>query len=287
MRLDLAPSIGGAIAGFWHDDVALMRETPGQALRDGLVRQTCCYPLIPYSNRIAQGRFTFEGVEHRLALNFGDHPHSIHGNAWQRPWQVVEADDARCRLALTHRPDGDAAKGWPFAYRAEQLFELSPDGLTLTLLLENADKRAMPAGLGLHPFFPKRPGVQLQFAAERVYPNGEDSLPMDGIPVPDHWNYRAMRELGEPRLDNCFAGWDGRARIAYRQENVALSIEAGPLFGHLVVYVPTGRDFFAVEPVSHMNDAVSRPDPSRHGLKVLRSGERLTAQVRFGVEALS
>jgi aldose 1-epimerase len=273
--------------GFRHDGLALMRETPEQALRDGLVRQTCCYPLIPYSNRIAQGRFSFEGFEHRLALNFGDHPHSIHGNAWQRPWQVVEADEARCRLALTHRPDGDEAGGWPYAYRAEQLFELSPDGLMLTLSLKNEDLRAMPAGLGLHPFFPKHPGVRLQFAAERVYPNGEDSLPMDGIPVPDDWSYRTMRELGEPRLDNCFAGWDGTAGIAYDQEKIALSIEADPLFGHLVVYVPTGRDFFAVEPVSHMNDAISRPDPSRHGLKVLRSGERLTARVRFGVEALS
>jgi aldose 1-epimerase len=267
--------------------VALMRETPEQALRDGLVRQTSCYPLIPFSNRIAQGRFSFEGVEHRLALNFGDHPHAIHGNAWQRPWQVVEADDARCRLVLVHRPEGDEAGGWPFAYRAEQLFELSPNGLMLTLFLENEDHRAMPAGLGLHPFFPRRPGVQLQFAAELVYLNGEDSLPTDGIPVPDDWNYRTMRELGEPRLDNCFAGWDGTARIAYNQEKIALSIEADPRFGHLVVYVPTGRYFFAVEPVSHLNDAISRPDPAGHGLRILQPGERLKARVRFSVEALS
>ena len=287
MRLDLAPSIGGAIAGFRHDDVALMRETPEQALRDGLVRQTSCYPLVPYSNRIAQGRFSFEGIEHRLALNFGDHPHSIHGNAWQRSWQVMEADETRCRLVLIHRPDGDEARGWPFAYRAEQLFELTPDGLTLTLSLENEDHRAMPAGLGLHPFFRKRPGIRLQFAAERVYPNGEDSLPLDGIPIPDNWSYQTMRDLGDPRLDNCFAGWDGTALIAYGQENIALSVEADALFGHLVVYVPTGRDFFAVEPVSHMNDAISRPDPAKHGLKVLKPGERLSAQVRFGVEVLS
>ena len=264
-----------------------MRETPEQALRDALVRQTCCYPLIPYSNRIAHGRFSFEGVEYRLALNFGDHPHSSHGNAWQNPWQVVEVDDARCRLVLLHQLDGDEAKGWPFAYRAEQIFELSPDALTLTLSLENEDHRAMPAGLGLHPFFPKRPGVRLQFAAERVYSNGEDALPRDSIPVPENWNYRTMRALGDPHVDNCFAGWDGTARIAYTQEKIALSIEADPLFGHLVVYVPTGRDFFAIEPVSHMNDAISRPDPSRHGLKVLRPGERLSAQVRFGVEVLS
>jgi aldose 1-epimerase len=47
-----------------------------------------------------------------------------------------------------------------------------------------------------------------------------------------------------------------------------------------------GRDFFAVEPVSHVNNAVNRPDIADHGLRVLGPGERMTATVRFGVEAL-
>jgi aldose 1-epimerase len=266
--------------------MAIMRETPEQALRDGLVRQTCSYPLIPYSNRIANGRFTFEGTEHQLALNFGDHPHAIHGNAWQKPWQVAEASEAHCRLSFVHRAGRDEAKGWPFDYRAEQIFALDPDGLTLTLVLENEDRRAMPAGLGLHPFFPKRPGVQLQFAAEGVYLNGEDSLPANSSPVPEEWNYRELRALGEPRLDHCFRGWSRTARIAFEQEKVAIRLEADPIFGHLVVYVPAGRDFFAVEPVSHVNNAINRPDISNHGLRALHPGERMAARVRFGVEVL-
>ena len=57
LKVDLAPSIGGAIAGFWHNGTPLMRETPDEALRQRLVRQTSSYPLIPYSNRIAHGHF--------------------------------------------------------------------------------------------------------------------------------------------------------------------------------------------------------------------------------------
>ena len=144
----------------------------------------------------------------------------------------------------------------------------------------------MPAGLGLHPFFPKRPGTRLQFSAEGVYPNGEDSLPTQAIPVPPEWNYRELRDLGEPRLDNCFKGWDGTARIAFEAEKLAIRLEAEPVFGHLVVYVPMGRSFFAVEPVSHVNNAVNGPDIPGHGLKVLHPGERLQARVRFGVEVL-
>jgi aldose 1-epimerase len=263
-----------------------MRETPEQALRDGLVRLTSSYPLIPYSNRIAQGRFSFDATDHRLALNFGDHPHSIHGNAWQKPWRIADTADARCRLVLQHHPLGDEGMDWPFAYRAEQHFDLDPEGLTLTLVLENEDHRAMPAGLGLHPFFPKRPGIRLQFATEGVYLNGEDSLPTDSVPVPDGWDYRDLRDLGEPRVDNCFKGWNGTALILFEAEKTALRLQADPLFSHLVVYVPAGRDFFAVEPVSHMNNAINRPDIADHGLRVLRPGERLTAKVRFQVESL-
>ncbi len=61
LQVDLAPSIGGAIAGFRRGGIPLMRETPEEALCGGLVRQTGSYPLIPYSNRIAQGRFSFRG----------------------------------------------------------------------------------------------------------------------------------------------------------------------------------------------------------------------------------
>ncbi len=286
LTLAVAPSIGGAISGFWRNGLALMRETPEQALRDGLVRLTSSYPLIPYSNRIAQGRFSFDATDHRLALNFGDHPHSIHGNAWQKPWKIADTADARCRLVLQHHPLGDEGMDWPFAYRAEQHFDLDPEGLTLTLVLENEDHRAMPAGLGLHPFFPKRPGICLQFATEGVYLNGEDSLPTDSVPVPDGWDYRDLRDLGEPRVDNCFKGWNGTALILFEAEKTALRLQADPLFSHLVVYVPAGRDFFAVEPVSHMNNAINRPDIADHGLRVLRPGERLTAKVRFQVESL-
>ena len=285
LKVDLAPSIGGAIAGFWHNGTPLMRETPDEALRQRLVRQTSSYPLIPYSNRIAHGRFSFQGIAHQLALNFGDHPHSIHGNAWQNPWQVDEATDTHCRLSLIHRPLEDA-EAWPFAYRAEQVLAVSPDGLSITLTLENMDTLAMPAGLGLHPFFPRRDGVQLRFAARNVHLSGPDSLPAECIPVPAKWDYTSMRDLGEPGLDNCFDGWDGNAEIMFEQEGILLRLDADPVYGHLVVYVPPGRDFFAVEPVTHLNDAINRPDIVRHGLHVLQPREALTGTVKIGVEVV-
>jgi aldose 1-epimerase len=286
LKLALAPSVGGAIVGFWRDGFALLRETSPEDLAAGLVRQTSSYPLIPYSNRIGQGRFTFEEAEHQLALNFGDHPHAVHGNAWQRAWSILDAGATSCRLALDHSPAADGAKEWPFAYRAEQHFTVDSDRVALVLTLENKDERAMPAGFGLHPFFPRRPGTALQFSAAGVYRTGEASLPAENIAVPDVWDYRAVRPLGEPGLDNCFSGWDGAAEIRFEDDKVALQMRADPVFGHLVVYVPPGRPFFAVEPVSHMNDAVNRPHIADNGVRVLQPGERLTGTVTFRVLTL-
>jgi aldose 1-epimerase len=286
LTLVLAPTNGGAIAGFRRKDVSLMRPTSPEALSEGLVRLTSSYPLIPYSNRIAEGHFTHEGVEHELALNFGEHPHAIHGNAWQKPWQVLDSNSKHCRLVLEHNPEGEGAKEWPFAYRAEQTFDLDDEGFTLTLMLENRGGHSMPAGFGLHPFFPKNHDVRLQFTATEVYQTGPGSLPADAIALPENWNYRSLRDLGDPQLDNCFKGWDGKARIDFNEAGIGLRIEADPVFSHLVVYVPAGRDFFAVEPVSHMNNAVNRPDIADNGLRNLAPGERLTGSVRFAVEIL-
>ena len=111
LTLALAPTLGGAIAGFRRREFSLMRQTPPEALSEGLVRLTSSYPLIPYSNRIGQGRFTYRGENHQLTLNFGDYPHAILGNAWQKPWQVLEHDTAHCRLLLEHEAAGERVTG--------------------------------------------------------------------------------------------------------------------------------------------------------------------------------
>jgi aldose 1-epimerase len=286
LSLELAPGAGGAIAAFRRRALPLLREMPGEAVAAGDARAAASYPLVPYSNRIAQGCFSFGGEGHRLALNFGDHPHSIHGNGWQRAWTVERAAPDAATLALEHDPGRDGAGGWPFAYRARQDFALDGQGLSLTIAIENADARPFPAGLGLHPFFPVREGTTLRFSAPRVWLNGPDMLPDAEVPTPRAWSFAAARTPRGAGLDNCFAGWDGTAALRWEPERVSLRMTADPLFGHLVVYTPASGETVAVEPVSAMNDAVNRMDAvPGHGLRVLAPGARLAGTVRFEVEA--
>lgn len=236
-----------------------------------------CFPLVPFSNRIANGRFTFRGRAVALPRNFGIHPHTIHGHGWQAPWDVLDATGARAVLRYRHGT-GD---GWPFPYTADQTFDLCTDGLTVTMELRNDGSEAMPAGLGLHPYFPKPPGTRLTARVASVWLGDETILPVRRVPVPDDWNFSNGIVMDDVVLDNCFTGWNGKARIDWADTGVGLDMTSDGPFGHLVVFSPPGGDILCVEPVSHMNDAVNRNSEPDSGLVVLEPGECLRGVVRF------
>lgn len=145
----LLPSLGGAVATLRRSGIDILRPTPREP--EGAL-DTACFPLVPYANRIAFGRFRFAERDIVLPRNFGDHPHTLHGVGWQRPWTVVDVRDDAATLRLTHAGDQD----WPWPFEAEQRFQLEAGGMRTTLSLTAGDV-AMPAGLGLHPYFPRRP----------------------------------------------------------------------------------------------------------------------------------
>ena len=108
--LVLAPEIGGAIVGWRLGAVPLMRLPAPDAIIAGNVRGLACFPLVPFSNRIANGRFNWEDAPYTLDRNFGDHPHTIHGVGWKRAWEVAEAGASFATLTLRHDASGDQAR---------------------------------------------------------------------------------------------------------------------------------------------------------------------------------
>ncbi len=288
LALTIGPEIGGAIVAFAAGDTPILRQTPPAAIQERRAGLCGSYAMIPYSNRIADAAFSIGGDRFQLDRNFGDNPHSLHGNGWQRAWNVTSITACEAVLVLDHDPAEQAGREaeWPFAYRAEQRFALTPDGLALTLFFENRDGRPMPAGFGLHPYF-DRAGAELRFSARRVWQSDARVLPTVRTTIPAAWDCRAMRAVdGIGAVDHCFEGWDGTAEIAYPDRRILIRIHADPVFGKLVVFRADERDFFAVEPVTHMVDAINRTDVDGHGLRVLESGERMIGTVRMGIERL-
>lgn len=270
LRVALRPDLGGAIAGFWHDTTPVLRSCEPADLASS--RASGCFALAPYSNRIGYRHFRWHGRDYNTAPNFDPgHPHSLHGTAWQQAWRVVGADASHAELALTHLSD----EHWPFTFDLTQRLALTETALTLRLALTNIDARTQPVGLGWHPCFPKRSRSRLHIeCSQRWESDAATQLPT-----------RRMAQAGidaEVRhldYDHCFEGWGGTARL--RDEKLAVKLSSS--LAYLVVYTPPARDYYCVEPVSHVSNAIQMGDPAAHGLVALAAGETFEASMTIEV----
>jgi aldose 1-epimerase len=277
LRLHLAPASGGAIAGWWHDNLALLRPPAPNAAS---VRDLASFPLIPFSNRIAAGQFNFAGATHTLPRDPRDTRHAMHGNALYAAWQVAEATHHAARLTLHYQPGEAHTPYFPFAYEAAQTYCLNETELHIGLTLRNADTRPFPAGLGHHLYFPRHSGAVLRFNAGGYWRNGPDGLP--ATTATDLCDaYARGAPIGAHVVDNDFFSWDGQAEITYPAENLTLRLTATPPLRHAVLFAPAAQNFFAFEPVSHSPDAINRAPTE---MRVLAPNETMHAQIVLSVE---
>lgn len=276
-RLSIAPELGGSIANWTlkASGQALLRRSDQAALAAGTPRRLACYPLAPWSNRIAGGGF--DGPDGWLALtaNSANDSLPIHGSAWQQPWQVSEQDATTICLQLHSQQ--------PFAYRAQQRFSLVDGRLSIELRVTHLAQRAAWHGLGLHPYFPRGAQTRLCAPAAQVWLCDEARLPTQLAALPAAWDFRRPRRLPDNLLDNAFSGWDGRCRIIQEDAGYQLDCQASGA-DYYLVYCPLGQDFFCFEPVSHPVNAHHLP--GHPGLRMLQPGESIDLSLRLHYRAL-
>ncbi|GAB4522092.1 MAG: aldose 1-epimerase [Amphiplicatus sp.] len=234
------------------------------------------FPLAPYSNRIGDGAFEFQGERYVIEPNVRGHAHPLHGTAWLGDWSLI--DRARDSLSLAF--DHAAGRDWPWPFSLRQTIAVDGPALTLALTLKNRAARAAPAGLGFHPYFSDPHTARLSFEAAGLWRADESALPVAWEPLSPSWDFSQGRSLAGASIDNCFTGWTGAARIAWRDRPFGVEISASPDLAFAVLYVSQGQGCFCFEPVSHMNDALNwaarRKDT---GLRVLQPGESWTASM--------
>lgn len=280
LEAQIDPALGGAVLCFrertaqgWHH---WLRPAPVNCTD---VLQTACYPLVPFSNRIDCGRFTWRGRDVDLPANFPPEPHAIHGHGWQTAWRVTEQASSRVELFMTHKNNA-----WPWDYEARQVISIENEALNISLSLKNCSVEPMPAGIGLHPFFPRTDETTLSSEVAAIHLNDTNMLPnarQTDHPALDNFKGREPLLQG---LDNVFDGWCGTAVINWPEQGRSLSMSADGNLRHLVVFTPDDKEFFCVEPVSHLNGAFGKNTPEasiKAGLAELDPGNEITATVVF------
>ncbi|MER9136664.1 aldose 1-epimerase [Mesorhizobium sp. M0047] len=282
LSAEIVPSLGAGLARFDHGRVPLFRPWPEHGSSNPF--DLACNLLLPWSNRISSGGFTFDANFHELLPNLAGEPFPIHGNGFSKAWDVDSLTPDHARLSLTSGGPG------PYRYRAEVSYALTGQALELLLQIVNRATVRLPFGLGVHPWLPRTSRTTLHAPASQVCLERPDHLPDGFVDVktrPD-WDFGTPTALPVGWINNAFAGWDGVASICWPEQNCGLRIEASPPLNFYQVYSPSqASDFFCFEPISHVVDAHNRGSIDKwNGLTVLGPGESLVAGCSFRVSSL-
>lgn len=274
-RCDLIPALGGSIAAWSAGGQDMLRPASAASIAARDPFGMGAFPLVPYSNRIGNGSFDWEGHRHSLRLNFHPEPHAIHGVGFERPWEVRSSTANLATLTLQHRPGAS----WPFAFEAQQRITLAERMLTVEMSALNLETHPVPLAFGYHPYFP-RDGAWLKFRAESVWLVGDDGLPSLRVNPFGKFDYSSGMAVSRGDIDHCFTGWGGEAEVSWPGRGLRIRIEASNSLRCAVACIRSDLDGFCFEPVPHLNDALSRPDRA-YAMPVIAPGARFDATIRL------
>jgi aldose 1-epimerase len=204
--------------------------------------------LFPFPNRLAHGRFTFEGREYQLPLNESTGAHAIHGFTPRNPWRVVGAGVERDhawisgQFQLSHDLPGSLGL-WPADFVLHVNYQLFADTLFVNCRVENPDSKPLPFGIGYHPYF-CCPNVPNTSADEMVLQAATgERWELDGglptgkrEPATGEFDFRTAREVGATNLDTLYTIDPATPRelacLGHRTAPGRLSVLADPPFNH-------------------------------------------------------
>ena len=163
-------------------------------------------PLVPWPNRLRDGRYSWDGAEHQTPLSEPDKGNAIHGLVrWDR-WACTEQRGDTVTLAhlLYPRP------GYPFALHTTITYRLAVAGLTVQTTARNVGAEPLPYGSGQHPYLRATTGrldaMTLTAPAATYLRTDERSIPTGAEPVDGTGlDLRQGRRIGDLRLDHAFA----------------------------------------------------------------------------------
>ncbi len=289
-QVGILPQIGASIAygrvryrGIWLD---VMRPTAESDYHNPSLSSS--FLMIPWSNRIRDGKFNFNNTSHQLG-NLKADGTAMHGDVRHRQWHIDHADDTGIRLTFDSTEHDDV--NFPFSFQAEVEYKLQDADFMMTIALKSTDTRDFPAGFGLHPYFVRPDGdntPQVEIACDMHYELA-NALPTTGIPqsLPDHLDFQQLRSLDEQEIDDVFTNRIDTqpAQIYYPEWNLKLDFHADELFKHFVFFTPENKSFFALEPVTNANDGFNLYDKgiTNTGVFVLKPNQtqQATASLRI------
>jgi aldose 1-epimerase len=195
--------VGGGVRSYDVGDREVLQPYAVDAMCDGAHGA----PLIPWPNRLGDGRYSWDGVDYQVPLTEPEKGNAIHGLMRWRSWQIGDRAPERVVMSARLRP----MQGYPFALDLEVAYELDDEGLRVTTTAANVGDAACPYGTGQHPYLSPGAGEVIDGcifeldARTRVDTDDDRQLPTGRVPVEGSpYDYRSPRERGDVVVDYAF-----------------------------------------------------------------------------------
>ena len=233
--------------------------------------------LAPWPNRLEDGRYTFEGVEGRAALDEPERGNAIHGLVRWLPWHVTSRSPSAVSFGCVLHPQ----PAYPWRLELSVAYSIDDTGLTATAAASNLSGTAAPFGVGFHPYLTVGSStiddLHVTIPARTRLEADERGLPTGDADVDGDFDFRAAKRIGRIELDTGYTDLtrseDGRARV---DVDVAgggrgLTLWVDEAFGYLMIY--TGH---SIEPASRRRQGLAvepmtcPPNAFRSGRDIVR-----------------
>lgn len=208
--------VGGGVREYVNGDRHILQPYAVDAVCDGAHGA----PLIPWPNRVADGRYTWDGRERQLELTEPEKQNAIHGLLRWRNWSLVDRAEDRVRIGSRLHP----TDRWPFPLDVSVEYRLGDGGLTVETRARNIGEEPCPYACGQHPYLSPGRDVEVDActlelrAATRIDTDSERQLPTGTEAVEGtEYDFRSSRQIGSLAVDYAFTDLerdaDGRAWV--------------------------------------------------------------------------
>ena len=185
-------------------------EVNGRRLLDGYGAREMCSGargqlLIPWPNRLRDGRYDFDGESHQVPLSEPEKMNAIHGFLRWEHWHAAERSEDHVVMEHTLHPRA----GYPFALHVSVSYRVGAEGLSSRVTATNVGRRPCPYGMGVHPYLRvdaetieldwlEAPGAVRLIEDERAIPVGTDDV------TGTKYDFRTSSRILAIELDTAF-----------------------------------------------------------------------------------
>ena len=276
-KIRIYPNLGASLQEFVKNDIQIIDGITND--ETGLEKYKNIFTsawLFPFPNRIANGKYQFEGKEYHLAINETALNNALHGFVYNKHFKLIEEQisNESAFLKFSYDYKGDISS-YPFPFSLEISYKITLNQIEIKVNAQNTGDSNMPFGIGWHPYFKSDNLVKsiLNFDGISQYQVNDKMIPTKEIEL----KHQFPLELGNIFLDDCFITKSASTSFKTASYKLNIDFDPGSERNFIQCYTPPSRESVAIEPMTCAPDVFNNGD----GLLVLKPEENYQWKIKM------